>query len=294
MSESDERRATLKKQKALNKKLGGTALAATSNAYYKDKTTGVTSDIAKNGTNQYYGKWLKPSKEDQYIKDFDTIRQTEIGKDSNPDPNRLINALKDGQANADFYNISSLATLISDHQNPFLEMHAKQVWPSLKTVPEENYRDNLVLQASLHRVLDNGVITSEEDLQLMYYLSRPDALLPIFPVWDPSGALVAPIMNTTTFRNFIGAVPRINNLFHPYSIWSNKGNDGAAVELNLKLKTAIFKRVFPGLREQDDKVVGHFITRLQTRDMGMEEARAVLQQNKNTIPNAYFSTPKEV
>lgn len=287
--QSSARSSTLKKQKDLNKKLAQrpqsaqTTLAAV--------TTGSTAPASKDQLNPYYGKWLKPGKYDDYIQDFAAAKDTTVGGGIVADSEKLIATIKHGKANADFYNISSLATLISDKQNPFLEMHAKNVWPSLKSVPEETYRDNLVLQASIHRIMENGVLTSEEDLQLMYYLARPDADIPIFPIWDPSGSVFTETGVSTALGEYLVLAKNEvgKNLFNPYSIFGLQPQSNKAAVLNALLKAKIFKRVFPGLREQDEANVTKFIAKMAERKLGNDSTATLLSTGKGA-KGVYFNS----
>lgn len=199
------------------------------------------------------GKWTNTnSKKDKEIKDYSTfINKKPFGADPviTVDPETYISYAQKKEDEMDRENFLGMASLLIDPNNPETQKNAYSVVPELRDVPEQFYNDQVALSMTIHSMLRDGQVRGREDFELLYYILGPDFMFPMFPLWDPNGALIQELTLSAEYKDWMKKY--VKNIWNPvtrrYQPNVDKDFKGTP-ELNNKIKLIIAKRMFPALR----------------------------------------------
>ena len=61
------------------------------------------------------------------------------------------------------------------------------LYPEIRDLPEQIYKDWLATQIQLRTILRDGVVKGKDEHRLIIAMMQPDYLLPLLPVWDHQG-----------------------------------------------------------------------------------------------------------
>ncbi len=199
------------------------------------------------------GKWVNTNPEkDKQIKDYTTFVKKNPFK-AEPvitvDPETYISYAQKKEDEMDRENFLGMASLLIDPNNPETQKNAYSVVPELRDVPEQFYNDQVALSMTIHALLRDGQVRGREDFELLYYILGPDFMFPMFPLWDPNGALIKELALSTEYQKWIKKYTK--NIWNPVTrryqtdVDSNFKGDP---ELNNRIKLIIAKRLLPALR----------------------------------------------
>jgi hypothetical protein len=129
-----------------------------------------------------------------------------------------------------------------------------------------------------------GTVGGQEDIALIAQIVRADYVLPMFPVWDPDGIIIADAVKASGYLQTLGAMYK-QGLFNPRK-WGLTADDiQTQSEIQRTIKTMILKRLFPGLRaeEANSHAIDQFIAK--------ESNLGGIDANKNVVRKYIGSDP---
>lgn len=120
------------------------------------------------------------------------------------------------------------------------------------------------MQEALRTMLRDGTIGGPKDNALILEIVRSDTMLPLFPVWDPQGILIGQALKSEDPLNTLSVLRsmKAEGLFNVRKYGVQTEADLKIKSLMTKIKILILKRLYPGLKEADDKTVDQFINRI--------------------------------
>lgn len=206
------------------------------------------------------GKWTGTnSKRDKEIKDYtEFVANGKTGPfKADPvitvDPETFISYAQKKEDEMDRENFLGMASLLIDPKNPETQKTAYSVIPELRDIPESFYNDQVALSMTIHAMLRDGQIRGREDFELLYYILGPDFMFPMFPLWDPNGALIKELTVSDEYKKWKANIKK--NIWNP--VTRRYEADGAVqnppADLNRKIKLIIAKRLLPALRNLSDE-----------------------------------------
>lgn len=155
-----------------------------------------------------------------------------------------------------------LANYLIDSDIPESQERVFQIFGELKDVPDKEFMQFVTHQEALRIMLRDGVVRGKDDHALIVSIMKPDYLLPTTPIWDNEGKLLgsAPILEllkNITVGELIKAqnavTEPVRQLYNPktYSYDTEiDGLPGSVKDLNILLKIAILKRLYPGIKKE--------------------------------------------
>jgi hypothetical protein len=211
------------------------------------------------------GRWIRPDPRDTDMR----IRRELIGNDStggtafgmmSAGP-EVIDYFKDKKEQEAYLNEMRLAEYLRDSNDPRSGEQLMELFPEFRQIPDEYFRTQLAVQEALRTILRDGKIRGRDDNALIAKIIRPDFQLPVFPAWDPNGALLS------KFPEFaaLTAQGRVFGIFNPrqWSIYApSKGTGSADPKLQMKIKRMILRWVYPGLKDASDKEMESLLARI--------------------------------
>jgi hypothetical protein len=155
----------------------------------------------------------------------------------------------------------NLATKLEDPRDPRTREDMVVIAPELESVPKSYFEQWLADQITLYNLLLDGRIRSREDLMFVVKIVRDDYVIPWFPAWDPSGALLG---NIDEFKKILGIGMQCG-FFNPRQ-WSSPDSYGASGSSSKAkqqtVKKLILKRLFPGLKDAPEAELTDIMQRL--------------------------------
>jgi len=145
-----------------------------------------------------------------------------------------------------------LGSYLIDEKRPESQDRAFELYPELKEYPESYRNQNLYMQEALATILRDGKLTNREDNRFLQFIFRPDTELPLTPLWDPEGVMLAGAVKQPSFLKALPEYLKLG-LFSPrkYSASELEANK----ILQQKIKIMIARRVYPGLRDKEDDYI---------------------------------------
>jgi len=193
----------------------------------------------------------------------------------------------------------ALASYAADPDDPASLERVYNMWPELRSIPEEQHTDDLLIQETIRTMLRDGGLGGPEDNKVMFHLLKPDTEIPIFPLWDPTGIYISKLMEDLKPSD-------ISKIFNP-------DNNDANVNLGLwgqyfiqkdpriidqrsqqywdfqkKLKILILRRCYHGFKKTPDTIVDTFVDRLSTMNGQVLGSTSESVVSKGTTPEKSF------
>ncbi len=230
------------------------------------------------------GQWTTPSSLDtemQARKELQTGAAaglggaTEFGHMS-VDGKRLIDYMHEKKDQEQHLKSLRLIEQAIDPKNPATQDHVYAIYDELITVPRQYHLNELAIQEGLREMLHHGRINGKQDNELILRILQPDFQLPVTPLWDASGKILAGIVDQQGRSAALQA-----GIFSPRHYgWDDPIG---ASKVQLALKVMIVRRLYPGLREKSDDAVKLFISSLASdTSMGPDGSNAA-NRTKQTI-----------
>lgn len=183
------------------------------------------------------------------------------------DPNQLVGYVQnkaDKQARMDELRT---AEYLVDPKDPRTIKKLYELFPELEKVPEAWYTDYQTLQWTLRDLLQYGEINSREHHNLVMFICSPGFKIPVYPAWDPMGALIETTGTQKTWREMVSAGQKVSR-FNPFR-YNSDGVSSGTVDDNFQkeIKGAIIRRLYPACREMDnDEIEQHVMKKMQSVD----------------------------
>lgn len=200
---------------------------------------------------QRRGKWVQPGPYDdemQMREDYKDHYDGKWGKLVLSD-SKLFDALDEKKSKEEYLQYLKLGHKLVDPNDPLSQQRAFQVVPELKSIPEEQFDEDVAFQEWIRILLRDGTILGAEDHKRMMTLMRPEVIIPTAPIWDLDGSFstLASLKNIKIEDAIIKQVTG-EVIFNP-TPWAidKKKLTGYLKEL-IPVKIALLKRVYPGCR----------------------------------------------
>jgi hypothetical protein len=205
---------------------------------------------------QRRAKWVKPGPLDdemvlrqEYQKDHKgTLGELVLTDD------KFFNALEDKKAKEEYLQYLKVGQQLVDPEDPLSQQRAFQIVPELKSLPEEQFDEDLAFQEWIRLLLRDGATMGPEDHKRMMTLMRPEVIIPTGPVWDLDGSFSALTVWSKSLPMSQNPIPKVSSevIFNP-SQWAIKDKDKLNQYLKqlIPVKMALLRRVYPGCRAMD-------------------------------------------
>lgn len=230
------------------------------------------------------GYYLKPDDRDTFY-----AAQRELVKKTSPgvpvgmtdygvvtSPPGLIDYMLDKKNKELYLHELKRASYLADTSDPSSQKRLYEIFPELKTIPDDYYKQEISLQWTLRNLLRDGEIRSKEDHMTVGMLTRPEFMIPIYPAWDPTGFFIS---GTTQFNKLIASGTK-RGLFNPLryadqleayqTIGVNGPGAGMQPLTQKELKRMIIRRLYPGLRKASDFEIDNSIARTSISGVGAD------------------------
>ncbi len=206
---------------------------------------------------QRRGKWVKsnPAVDDELAlrEEYQNLGKKPFGEliaDT-----KLFDALQDKKSKEEYLQYLKLGQQLVDPKDPLSQQRAFQVVPELKSVPEEQFDEDLAMQEWIRLLLRDGASIGPEDHKRLLALMQPDVIIPTSPVWDLDGSFTK-LAGWSGILSFGDTkIPFISGevIFRPTS-WAINTKKLNTYTMNLiPVKVALLRRVYPGCRAMDLK-----------------------------------------
>jgi hypothetical protein len=215
---------------------------------------GKVSATGFNSNHYLYGNWTRPDmdEDDRMVTKLQLVNpstgKTPLGSAQLED--RDIEYFRGKKAAMENVKKQELASMLINDKDPSSQQKVWETFPTLFSVPEEQFMNQLQLGLQLRVLLRDGTLGGEEDLETMMYLLRDDAVLPVGPIWDPTGAILKDESVSAAFTAWVTARnAKTHGFLNPLS-WDGRYETGPlGGELQRVLKAVLLKRIFPAFRD---------------------------------------------
>jgi hypothetical protein len=271
--------------------------------------TDITNKNQYDVANTYVGHWARGSPLDEEFK-----ARRELLQRGNPnygatpygivsvDPDQAIAYMNEKKSQEQWMLETQLGSYLVDPKRPETQEKAFTMFPELTEYPDAHHTNLLAMQESLRQMLKSGTIGSKDDHAMVLEMVRQDFRMPLFPAWDPEGLTLGAAVNAIGNVNVLMNMKK-KGLFNfqkrglatieDYGANGPTGGVGpldAETTLQLNLKVAILKRLYPGLRDKeynrdgDKAVFDYFIKRQSPLEKG------TVITDRLTTPASLYST----
>ncbi len=184
---------------------------------------------------------------------------------------------------ADHMMQHEFSTLLVDEENPESQKKLANLNPQIFNETREAINTSVEKQIYIWKLIQQGGPETAEELEFLRQLMARDQEIPMFPLWDINGAvsmkIVGDMLSGIDLSSITNKVDPIFSLWRPVGI-SFKAQHSDAQQ---KLKAAILKRCFPGLRKLDIDTIKKTILPRFAGDIATEEYTAL--GPGNYLPN---------
>jgi len=200
------------------------------------------------------GRWFYPDSRDTEMK----IRKELIDQDGSAGKtpfgqlavsDSVVSYIRDKKEQEEETKQAALASYLINTEEPMTQDHAYKVYPELKELPDKYFEEYLAMMCGLRDMLRDGKINSKKDNEFIFRMLQPDFQLPIAPVWDPTGTIMAEIYKSDAFQNLINPQGVRSGIFSPRRWGVQEDEEDTKSLLQLYVKTLILLRLYPGIRQ---------------------------------------------
>jgi hypothetical protein len=236
----------------------------------------TSGSVSANGfsSDQYlYGNWTRPDMDEDErmlakLQLVDpTSGRTPLGSAQLED--RDIQYFRAKKAAMENVKKQELASMLINDKDPSSQQKVWETFPTLFSVPEEQFMNQLQLGLQLRVLLRDGTLGGEEDLDTLMYLLRDDAVLPVGPIWDPTGAILKDEGVSEAFTAWISARNASQHGFLNPLLWDGQWED-KDMPLQRVLKAVLLKRIFPAFRDMAIGDIKKWIVNFNSEGAGNE------------------------
>jgi hypothetical protein len=213
------------------------------------------------------GQWTTPSSRDT---EMEMRRELQVRSAANGgatdfgvmsvDGSQVVNYLKEKKDQEQHLKSLRLIEQAIDPKNPATQDHVYAIYDELISVPRQHHLNQLAIQEGLREMLHHGRINGKQDNELILRILQPDFQLPVTPLWDADGQILAKVTDKVGRAAALQA-----GIFSPRQYgWSAAG---VGNKVSLAIKRMILRRLYPGLREKSDDDIDLFINSIASDTM---------------------------
>jgi hypothetical protein len=164
----------------------------------------------------------------------------------------VIHGIMRKKETEEYMRFLGLGEALIDPDDPRTYERAYAILPELREVPDAWFKEQLALCIALRTLLMQGEIKGPDDHALVLRICHPDFLLPITPLWDPSGMVIKKLAES---KDTFDALVKLwsnkdieKGYFSPRNFGHSLGDD-AVLKIQHEIKKAIVNRLYPGVKK---------------------------------------------
>ena len=276
--------ATKPNRKSLRGSVEGKKMQKTFVSQTPTVTGQETIDIQKDGivpvsfitSGPYKQPATKKDMQMETIRQYQTSGKQPFGPLGPLDPFQTGEYLMSKQKEQERFDLTTFATALINPKDPRTQMHAFEIAPQLKEIPQKAMERSLKIQVALHNMLFSGYVGGEQDFELLFEMLDPRFIIPVFPLYDARGEIMEQIKKDPKFKSWVAKSSGVNT----YQPWQNFGGTAENKQIGELMNTEywkisetvkeiIYKRLLPGLSDKPIADVKEYIKNMRAQ-RGME------------------------